>query len=161
MVIHDFAYYQCEENKTILTMGREPDQEVEDSQQFHVIQTKAIVDPTSERLLCPYCHSLMKYLPGFPQGHAQWLCQGCAHTAFEGYGDTPSHDTDYRTLSSPNLPYPTEDQFRTVIRDLPSDLDEESQHGQWARIDVSTAEKKRRYGQMFGYLTAQDASRQI
>jgi hypothetical protein len=145
--------------------GREPDQEDDDSNsdnQFHVIQTKAIVDPMSERLYCPFCKSLMRYLPGFPVGHAQWLCEGCGHTAHEGYGDTPSHDSDYRTLSSPNDPYPTtENLSKAFVKDLPSDLDEEEPRGQWGKVDINTADRKKRYGMMFAYLTAQEASRQI
>lgn len=143
--------------------GREPDEDDDSNDnQFHVIQTRAIVDPMSERVYCPFCKSLMRYLPGFPQGHAQWLCEGCGHTAHEGYGDTPSHDSDYRTLSSPNDPYSdASNSARMIIRDLPSDLDDDESHGQWGRIDLDTVEKKRRYGYMFAYLTAQEASRQI
>lgn len=147
------------------TAGRSRE-EVNDEQQdrFHVIATKAnIVDPTSERVFCPYCHALMKFLPGFPQGHAQWLCTSCAEVAYEGYGDRPSHDTDYKSLSSPNDPYSTEDNIaKTIIRDLPSDIDEEEEErGQWGRVDVSTADKRKRYGMRFAYLTAQEATKQI
>lgn len=148
-----------------MTTGNTPANEEDENQLFHVIQTKAtVVDPASERVYCPFCrHSLMKYLAGFPQGHAQWLCESCAHTAYEAYGDTPSHDTDYRSLSTPNDPYADSDSItKTIIRDLPSDEDEEEeQRTQYGRVDVTTADKKRRYGMRFVYLTAQEATRQI
>lgn len=149
------------------TKGREPDDDEEQQQQenqFHIIQTKAVmVDPTTERVYCPYCRrSLMKYLPGFPQGHAQWLCTSCASTAYEAYGDRPSYDTDYKSLSSPNNPYQDSDSTaKTVIRDIPSDLDEDERPVQWGRVDVKTADKRKRYGMRFAYLTAQEATRQI
>jgi hypothetical protein len=147
-----------------MTKKEEPDEENNENLAFHVIQTKAIVvDPTFERVFCPYCHSLMKYLPGFPQGHAQWLCTSCAQTAYEAYGDRPSYDTDYKSLSSPNDPYATEDNTtKTIIRDLPSpDDDQDERSQQWGRVDVNTADKRKRYGMRFAFLTAQEASKQI
>lgn len=163
MVIRNFAYYQCEEKKTILTLGREPDEAEDSANMFHVIQTKAIVDPTSEILHCPYCHSLMKYLSGFPQGHAQWLCTSCAATAYEGYGDTPSHNTDFKTLNSPNNPYNTEDNFKAIVHDLPSPdpIEDDGQPQHWGRVDINSVDKRRRYGMRFAFMTAEQASRQI
>lgn len=162
MVIGDSG---CLSSEPMSSTGRSGE-EVNDDQQFHVIQTKAnLVDPASERVFCPYCHAFMKFLPGFPLGHAQWLCTSCAEVAYEGYGDRPSYDTDYKSLSSPNNPYQdTNSTAKMIIRDIPSDLDDgedEEHHGQWGRIDVTTADKKRRYGIMFGYLTAQEATKKI
>lgn len=136
-------------------------QREDEEQLFHVLITKAQVDPTSEQVYCPFCHCLMKYLPGFPQGHAQWLCEGCGNMAYQGYGDTPSRDTDYKMLSSPNNPYPTDDMSKSFIHDLPSDLDEEQDRTQYGRVDINSVDKRRRYGMQFAFLTAEQATRQI
>lgn len=82
--------------------------------------------------------------------------------AYEGYGDTPSHNTDYKSLSSPNNPYPTsENASRPLIRDLPSDLDEDEDRQQYGRVDIKSVDKRRRYGMTFAFLTAEQATRQI
>lgn len=142
--------------------GSQIEEDGTNSLQFHVIQTKAIVDPSSESVSCPYCHALMKFLPGFPQGHAQWLCTSCAATAYEGYGDTPSHNTDFKTLNAPNNPYATEDNFKTIIRDLPSpDVIEDEKPQRWGKVDLNSVDKKRRYGMKFAFLTAEQATKQI
>lgn len=81
--------------------------------------------------------------------------------AYEGYGDTPSHNTDFKTLNSPNNPYTTEDNFKSIIRDLPSpdpDLDEYKQHG---KVDIASVDKRKRYGMRFAFLSAQEATKQI
>lgn len=82
--------------------------------------------------------------------------------AYEGYGDTPSHNTDYKSLSSPNDPYSTdENTTRPLVRDLPSDLDEEQDRSHYVRVDLTSVDKRKRYGMRFAYLTAEQATRQI
>jgi hypothetical protein len=84
--------------------------------------------------------------------------------AYEGYGDTPSHNTDYRSLSSPNDPYATDENLsKAIIRDLPSpdpDLDSDEKT-YYSNVDVSSIDKRKRYGMRFAYMNAQEATRQI
>ena len=107
----------------------------------------------------------MKYLPGFPDGHAQWLCTQCGCMAYEGYGDTPSHDTEFNTLRSPNNPYATDDSIdRVIVKDVPADSDldgEYTNRQQYGRIDATNRDKRRRHGMRYAFQTAEEATRKI
>ena len=141
-------------------------QQEEDDDRFHVIVTKAPIDPTTEHVYCPMCRrSRMKWLPGFPVGHAQWLCESCGVTAYEGYGDTPSKDSSLRALATPNNPYATAENIsRPYVKDIPTDLDNNDEpqvRGERGRIDLTTKDKKRRYGMRYAFTTAEEATKAI
>lgn len=84
-----------------------------------------------DKVACVFCNSIMKWLSGMPEGHGQWLCQSCGRTAYQGYGDTPTHNIDPRNklIVSPNDPYPTGPQGldagnglgKALFKDLPQD----------------------------------------
>jgi hypothetical protein len=142
------------------------DIEEADDYRFRIIVTKAPGSKESERAYCPMCKGFMKYMEGMPVNEAQWICQSCGLTAWEGYGDTPVRDTSLKGLSAPNNPYPDESVTvsRPVLKDVPSELDDELDErtkGQWGRVDIRAADKKRRYGMRFAFMSAEEASRQI
>jgi hypothetical protein len=108
----------------------------------------------------------MKFLVGMPEGHGQWLCTSCGSQAFEGYGDTPAHDSEYSTLAITNDPYPTLEGSlaRPLLKDIPTDdeedLDEKTRQ-QVGRVDVKTANKRIRYGMRYAFMSAEEATKKI
>lgn len=131
--------------------------------QFHVIQTKVAVDPAAEKVYCSICKAAMKYLPGFPEGHRQWICESCGCIAYQGLGDTPSHDSDFNTLASPNNPYADDDTIdRVIVKDIPDpDLDAEPERQLYGRVDITNRDKRRRHGMRYAFQTAEEATRKI
>lgn len=135
-----------------------------------------------QRVACVFCASIMKWLSGMPEGHGQWICENCGSLAYEGYGDTPAHNTDPQSklLVSPNDPYEYGalgldaggDMAKPMFNDLPEPeldheidetFDELRARGRPPIKRVSDAPGsasgiKRRYGMMHDIRTAQEAS---
>lgn len=97
--------------------------------------------------------------------------------AYEGYGDTPLHNTDPHAdmIISTNEPYPTGidtiDMARPLLKEIPSDLDmeieeefdEERPKGRTPIRQIWSGNKniKRRFGMAHDIRTAEEATRLI
>jgi hypothetical protein len=150
----------------------------QEEERFQVVAASK-PDYSTQRVACVYCGlgSLMKWLPGMPQGHGQWLCERCGSMAYEGYGDTPLHNTDPHAdmIISTNEPYPTGidtvDMARPYVKEMPSDLDveleqefdEERAAGRPSITQIWSGNKnvKRRFGMAHDIQTAEEATRMI
>lgn len=135
-------------------------------------------DYRTQKVACVFCSSIMSWLRGMPEGHGQWLCQNCGSVAYEGYGDTPAHNTDpeHKLIVSPNDVYPTgaagfdlgmgKPFFKDVSNDLDMEIDEEFDElkPRPGRLNIKhlsekTSENvKRRYGMHHDIGSAEEAS---
>lgn len=148
-------------------MNKNDDDDDDDDQYNHF---KVIVPPkpnlAEQKVSCVYCQSQMKFLTGMPEGHGQWLCTSCGSPAYEGYGDTPQHDSDYKTLAITNDPYPTIEGSlaRPLLKDISADdeLDlEEKEKERRITVDSKIGNKRIRYGLKYIFTSAEEANKQI
>lgn len=144
----------------------------DDEDQYNHFQVVVQPKPNlaEQKVSCVYCQSQMKFLSGMPEGHGQWLCEACGSQAFEGYGDTPAHDSDYKTLAITNDPYPTIEGSlaRPLLKDIAMDdeLDIEDKEKvqdprRHVKIDARTGNRRIRYGMRYAFTSAEEATRQI
>lgn len=144
------------------------DEPIDEADRYEVM-AKPKSDLSKQRVFCVFCNNAnMKFLPGMPLGHSQWVCESCGSMAYEGYGDTPARDTEYRTIASLNDPYPMDDPdsiIKPTLKDIDiatePELEQEGDKDHLAKVDSKSGKHRMRYGLRYAYQSAEEATKEI